>query len=123
MSTLKAKGRVISAKCAVNRNLTALFRITGYILITKPTLTVLHHNVTNLTQRFGRSRFYQEIRVMEKELYTKQIETVQTTIGDLIEAITEIALEAGKSEAEGYQLASVTLESILRRNRKEIAIN
>ena len=42
---------------------------------------------------------------------------IETTIGDLIEAVTQIALEAGKSEAEGYQLASATLESILRRNR------
>ena len=61
---------------------------------------------------------------MDNELKLKGIETVETTIGELIEAITEIALEAGKSEEEGYQLASATLESILRRNRKElVAVN
>ena len=58
---------------------------------------------------------------MNKELGLTQVEKVETTIGELIEAITEIALEAGKSEKEGYQLASLTIESILRRNRKEIA--
>lgn len=43
------------------------------------------------------------------------MEQVQTTIGDLIETITQIALEAGKTEAEGYELASLTLSKILRR--------
>lgn len=45
---------------------------------------------------------------------------ISTTIGDLIEAITQIALEAGKTEEEGYRLASLTIESILRRNRKKL---
>lgn len=45
-------------------------------------------------------------------------ETIQTTIGDLVEAITQIALEAGKTEAEGYKLASLTIESLLRRTSK-----
>ena len=53
---------------------------------------------------------------MESEMETN-FDRIETTIGDLIEAVTQIALEAGKSEAEGYQLASATLESILRRNR------
>lgn len=55
---------------------------------------------------------------MTKQLPETNIETIETTIGELIEAITEIALEAGNTEAEGYQLASVTIESILRKNRK-----
>ena len=54
---------------------------------------------------------------MDKKL--KQIDTIQTTIGDLIATITEIALETGKSEEEGYELASLAIESILRRNRRE----
>jgi hypothetical protein len=49
----------------------------------------------------------------------KNAPRVQTTIGDLIEVITEIALEAGKTQAEGYHLASLTIESILRKNRKQ----
>ena len=40
---------------------------------------------------------------------------VVTTLGDLIAAVTEIALEAGKTEREGYKLASLTVEAILRR--------
>ncbi len=52
---------------------------------------------------------------------TQENVTVETTIGDLIEAITEIALEAGKTEQEGYRLASFTIEKILRdKRRKEL---
>lgn len=47
----------------------------------------------------------------------QQTEIIETTLGDLIEAITTIALEAGKTEQEGYRLASMTLERILRRRR------
>jgi hypothetical protein len=58
---------------------------------------------------------------MEKTRQNEQVAKIETTIGDLIEAITDIALKAGKTEAEGYELASATLESILRRNRHEVA--
>ncbi|MFM1847137.1 MAG: hypothetical protein RL417_611 [Pseudomonadota bacterium] len=54
---------------------------------------------------------------MDKVLAETAVEVVETTIGDLIEAITEIALESGSSEAEGYKLASITIESILRKSR------
>ena len=50
---------------------------------------------------------------------SKQTVSIKTTIGELIEAITEIALEAGKTEAEGYKLASLTIENILRRKQPE----
>lgn len=43
--------------------------------------------------------------------------TIETTIGDLIEAITDVALQAGKTEAEGYRLASFTIEKLLRDKR------
>ncbi len=56
---------------------------------------------------------------MDKVLAETAVEVVETTIGELIEAITEIALESGSSEAEGYQLASATIENILRKNRKQ----
>lgn len=42
---------------------------------------------------------------------------IETTIGDLIEAITDIALQAGKTEEEGYRLASFTIEKLLREKR------
>ncbi len=62
---------------------------------------------------------------MDKDRAKQGISTIHTTIGELIEAITEIALESGKSEKEGYVLASLTLESILRRSRRneEILFN
>lgn len=41
---------------------------------------------------------------------------IETTIGDLIAAISDIALKAGKTEKEGYELASLTLNQILRNN-------
>jgi hypothetical protein len=43
---------------------------------------------------------------------------IETTIGDLIEAITDIALQAGKTEEEGYKLASFTIEKLLRDKRR-----
>ena len=43
--------------------------------------------------------------------------TIQTTIGDLVEAITDVALQAGKTEEEGYRLASFTIEKLLRDKR------
>ena len=53
---------------------------------------------------------------------TQPAEKIQTTIGDLIEAVTQIALEAGKTEQEGYKLASMTLEKIFLKNRSEVKI-
>ncbi len=57
---------------------------------------------------------------MEKHNGKRETEIIETTVGDLIEAITSIALESGKSEEEGYELARLTLEGILRRYTKEI---
>lgn len=54
------------------------------------------------------------------ELAQGNLNTIETTVGDLIEVITEIALEAGKSESEGYQLASMTIEKILREKRRRM---
>ena len=55
---------------------------------------------------------------MEKQ--RKETEIIETTIGDLIEAVTAIALESGKTEEEGYELARITIESILRRSHTEL---
>jgi len=45
--------------------------------------------------------------------------TIETTIGDLIEAVTDIALQAGRTEQEGYRLASLTVEKLLRERRRK----
>lgn len=42
---------------------------------------------------------------------------IQTTVGDLIEAVTEIALKAGRTEEEGYELASMTVEKMMREQK------
>jgi hypothetical protein len=55
---------------------------------------------------------------MESRNNTQKEETVHTTIGDLIEAIMQVADEAGKTQEEGYRLTAATIESIL--NRKKI---
>jgi hypothetical protein len=44
--------------------------------------------------------------------------TIETTIGELVEVITEIALKAGKTETEGYRLASMTIEKLTRERNK-----
>jgi hypothetical protein len=44
--------------------------------------------------------------------------TINTTLGELVEAITDIALQAGKTEEEGYALASFTIEKLLRDKRR-----
>ena len=58
---------------------------------------------------------------MESKNSSKE-EKVNTTIGDLIEAIMQVATEAGKSQEEGYRLTAATLESILNRRRTKAAL-
>jgi len=55
----------------------------------------------------------------DSDVSSSASETIYTTIGDLVEAVTSIALEAGKTEEEGYRLASLTLENILRKSRRD----
>lgn len=49
---------------------------------------------------------------------TEETTTIHTTLGELVEAITDIALKAGKTEEEGYALASFTIEKLLREQRR-----
>lgn len=46
-------------------------------------------------------------------------ETIQTTVGDLVEALTSVALEANHTEEECYLLAALALEQILGRNARK----
>jgi hypothetical protein len=55
-----------------------------------------------------------------KEFHAEQVQTAQgeritTTLGDLIATISEIALQAGRTEQEGYHLASLALKNILKK--------
>ena len=58
---------------------------------------------------------------MEKQL-EQSIEKVQTTIGDLVEALTQVAQEDGSSDSESYELAARTLGSILSRQNIDLEI-
>ena len=60
---------------------------------------------------------------MDKDFVNKSVETIETTLGELIEAVTQIALESGKSDDEAYKLASLTVEHILNRRRVSSSIN
>ncbi len=55
-----------------------------------------------------------------KEQLEQSFEKIETTVGDLIEALTEVAQEAGKSDLESYQIASESLGRILSRNEIEL---
>lgn len=46
----------------------------------------------------------------------------ETTLGELIEIITEIALEDGKSESEAYNIVSLTLENIVNRRIPKVEL-
>ena len=59
---------------------------------------------------------------MIKDNMDEQVGKIETTIGELIEMITQIALEAGNNEEDSYKLTSIALESILRRNRHETVL-
>ena len=57
---------------------------------------------------------------MNEHKIKRSVQTIETTVGELVEIITQIALETGKTEEEGYRLASLTVEKILHDNGKHI---
>ena len=54
-----------------------------------------------------------------KQNVNETVECIETTIGELIEMLTQIAVETGSSEQESYELASITLQKILSDHWKE----
>ena len=50
---------------------------------------------------------------MEKLSGKRSFARIETTIGELIEAVTQMAMETGSNEQEGYHLASLALGTIL----------
>ena len=57
-----------------------------------------------------------------EQVLKEETSMITTTLGELVEAVTDIALQAGKTEAEGYALASLTIEKLLRdKRRREIS--
>ena len=55
---------------------------------------------------------------MEQHTVTETGNTITTTMGDLIEAITSVAMKASKNRDEAYLLASLTVQDLMLRNRK-----
>ena len=55
---------------------------------------------------------------LEEQFQDHRTEKIHTTIGELIEALTQVAIEAGNSEQEGYHLASLALADLMRRRAK-----
>ena len=55
---------------------------------------------------------------LETRLSASPGERIQTTVGELVEALTQVAIEAGNTEQEGYRLASLALADLLKRRRK-----
>ena len=54
---------------------------------------------------------------MSKRLVEQSLSSIETTIGELIEAVTEFALQAGKTEREAYVLASLAIDDLLASRR------
>lgn len=52
---------------------------------------------------------------INSDLFDSSIDAAETTIGDLVHAITEIAAHYGKSEKESYHIAQETLADVLSR--------
>lgn len=52
---------------------------------------------------------------IKNDLFDSSIDVAETTIGDLVHAITEIASHYGKSEKESYHIAQETLADVLSR--------
>ena len=56
---------------------------------------------------------------LEARLQSRPGEKIQTTVGELVEALTQVAIEAGNTEQQGYELASIALADLLKRRRTE----
>lgn len=54
------------------------------------------------------------------EFVNSQIESVQITIGDLIEAISKISLGICNDKKEAYKLTSKRISQILAQNNKDL---
>ena len=50
----------------------------------------------------------------------KNVQTIETTVGELIEMISQIASEVGRDREESGELASLALQRILEANGKNI---
>jgi len=61
------------------------------------------------------------METIEEKLASRPGQKIQTTVGELVEALTQVAIEAGNTEAEGYRLASLALSDLLKKRSKKKA--
>ena len=54
----------------------------------------------------------------EDATFGHETTTVNTTVGDLIEALTSVAEQAGSTQEECYKIASFAIERILREKKQ-----
>ncbi len=59
---------------------------------------------------------------MQNKLIGNKINKVETTIGELVEAVTKIAAEHTSNEQEQYMLASQAMEELLN-TKQQVNIN
>lgn len=57
---------------------------------------------------------------MQNKLIGNKINKVETTIGELVEAVTKIAAEHTSNEQEQYMLASQAMEELLNAQQQQI---
>lgn len=55
---------------------------------------------------------------LEAQFLNPPTEKITTTVGELIEALTQVAIEAGNSEQEGYHLASLALADLMSKRAR-----
>ncbi len=60
-------------------------------------------------------------RSLDSNQAENSLESIHTTIGELIEALTGIALETGASEKEAYMLASLAIDDLFMREKAHLA--
>ena len=58
--------------------------------------------------------------ISSQSLETK-VSTIETTLGELIETITNMALESGRTEEEAYLLVSCVLNDVIVREQPQLA--
>lgn len=60
-------------------------------------------------------------RTLTANQANSSVNSIETTIGELIEALTGIALESGASEREAYVLASLAIDDLFDQNKAHLA--
>lgn len=58
----------------------------------------------------------------KQAVLNRSLNKVNTTIGDLVELISKIAMQDAESEAEAYKIAAVVLQDLTKNSSRRIEI-